>query len=207
MAAMPAASPSTPSIRLKALVRPTSHAAVTGHASQPSGHVHPSSVTRSISRPDDIDDRRRRELEQQLRHRSRARARRRCKPTRKIRPPAIKNGPHRRPGEGIDGVRDRTAATSNRPENRGQDHGHAAQARDGTGMNLPPAWGVYQSKPASNPVQPRGSAAGPGRHYSTPSSRYTVNANRRYRNRRSGPQPAHAVPRGCRWPRPGATSI
>ena len=51
---MPAARPSTPSIRLKALVTPTSQVAVTGHAIQPSVHVNPSSDTRSMSRPDDI---------------------------------------------------------------------------------------------------------------------------------------------------------
>ena len=43
-----------PSIRLKALVTPTSHAAVTGQAIHPSDQVNPSSEIRSISRPEDI---------------------------------------------------------------------------------------------------------------------------------------------------------
>ena len=72
------------------------------------------------------------------------------RPTTKIRPPAMKNGRIVGQIDGSTGARP-TAETKQQGEARGEDHGQAAQARDGMHMNLPAAWGVYQSKPRRTP--------------------------------------------------------
>ena len=117
--------------------------------------------------------------------------------------------PHRRPRRMDRPARDRSAR---RATSRGSPPGRRPR-RPGVGRNGHEPSGLLGRLPvqaASQPVQPAGSAPGPGRHYSARAAGNTVNANRRYRNRRSGPQPAHAVPRGvarrcrqrCRSDRP-----
>ena len=88
---MPAASPSTPSIRLNALVRPTSHAS--GHG--PGG---PTERPRPAQQRDPLDQQARRhhddggrELDQQLRHHSES-AHVVGQADQKIMPPPMQNG-------------------------------------------------------------------------------------------------------------------
>ena len=72
------------------------------------------------------------------------------RPTRKIMPLAMKNGRIVVQSDGSTGP-----GPKRRDEPQGeacrQDDGQAAQPWDGMGMNLPAAWGVYQSKPRRNP--------------------------------------------------------
>jgi hypothetical protein len=70
---------------------PTSHAAVTGHAIQPSGHVHPSTVIRSIRSPDDMMTAAAANSISSFGAGPSPRTSS-MKPARKISPPAIKNG-------------------------------------------------------------------------------------------------------------------